>query len=200
MKVLAIADYIENSSQVKENILQHRPDVILTLGDLKREDLEYLKDLSLPKFGIYGNHCDEDYLLPLNIKNLHLKHQTFNNLTWSGFEGCVLYKNAPRQYFQQQATQLLFHTDKADIMLSHAPPAGVNDNILSDSHLGFEAFREYIKNHSPKFWFHGHAYPKKSQKISKLNNTIIIYVHGVEVFDLDEIDINKIPEAKSAST
>lgn len=41
--------------------------------------------------------------------------------------------------------------------------------------------------HSPKFFFHGHSYPNEEQKVSVYNETFIIYVNRLDIFDLDEI-------------
>lgn len=202
MKILTIADTVDYDKKISELILKESPDIILTLGDLKQNYLLDLLKTNIPKIGIYGNHCQENYLddNDFNIKNIHLKKINFKEYSFYGFEGCVWYKNSLKQYDQNEAYSMFNPPSDIDIVISHCPPEGINDSLSSDAHKGFTAFSDFINSvNKPLVWFHGHTYPPESQKISIQNNTIIVYCNGVEIFDLEYILNNKdrYPAAKS---
>lgn len=196
IKLLVIADTVTNPSKILQG-LEMQPDLIITLGDLNLEDLLSIAKTNIPKVGVYGNHCEAGYLERLRIENLHLKVIDFLGFRVAGFEGCVKYKNSPFQYTQKEASKLLASFPRVDMFISHASPLGINDNPSDDSHLGFEAFRTYIENHSPQIWIHGHSYPDASQKISRYKDTVILYVNDVEFIDLSELDLSNLPPARS---
>lgn len=197
MKVLAIADFVKNSKEIENEILIKNPDVIFLLGDLDFFSLEILnKYPNIPKFGVYGNHCREDYFEQLNVKNIHLKKGQIDNFNLLGFNGCFKTKESRHHYTENQAAEINDFSD-VQIVLTHCPPKGINDNPLERSHQGFESFLTFLKENKPKFWLHGHTYPKQEQKISRFDDSIIIYVHGVEFFDLNQIKIESLPFSKS---
>ena len=58
MRVLALADK-RPPVDASEMALQMRVDAVFCLGDLDRAWIESLMSLSLPRFGVHGNHDPE---------------------------------------------------------------------------------------------------------------------------------------------
>ncbi|MEI6490743.1 MAG: metallophosphoesterase [bacterium] len=184
MKILAIADRPPRKG-LKELVEKEGVDLIVTLGDLEYLQLVELNNINLPKLGVYGNHCSGNYFNDLNIKNMHLQTFEFGGLIFGGFEGSNKYKDDEyaKMYTQEQAKELLKDFPYVDVFLSHSPPKGINDED-DTAHVGFEALRTYIEEKKPKYFFHGHTYPKKGEEVTKLGDTEIIYVQGDRIVNL----------------
>ena len=179
MRILAIADR-PPSKPLREILLEQPIDVIVTLGDLEMHEIRALENVtSIPKFGVYGNHCSGMYMEPLGITNLHLKTAEVDGITFGGFEGCVRYKeSSAKMYTQEEASALLAPFPRVDVMLTHCPPLGVNDDPSDVAHTGFAGLREYVERQRPTYLFHGHTYPTKDKLTTLLGDTKIVYVFG----------------------
>jgi hypothetical protein len=179
MNILVIADRPPKES-ISSILQKNSIDLICTLGDLDLfsiRELEYVTNI--PKIGVYGNHDSGMYFETLGIKNMHLITFEYNGLIFGGFEGCVKYKESPefKLYTQSQATDLLKNFPHVDVMLTHCPPFGINDEPTELAHQGFQALTEYLKIQKPKYLFHGHTYPTKENLVTKFLETQIIYVY-----------------------
>lgn len=87
-------------------------------------------------------------------------------------------------YTQEEAKELLKNFPRVDVMLSYAPPYGINDEPNELAHQGFVALREYLENKKPKYLFHGHTYPEKEKLITKYLETEIVYIFGEKMLDI----------------
>ncbi|BCX14149.1 MAG: serine/threonine protein phosphatase [Candidatus Dojkabacteria bacterium] len=186
MKILAIADRPPLRS-IKEIVSESNVDLICTLGDLELLQIKELADIThIPKLGVYGNHCSGRYFEDLGILNLHLKTFEYNGFKFGGFEGSHRYKESSdaKMYTQEEATHLLQNFPYVDVMISHSPPFGINDESQSLSHQGFIALRDYIKKQQPKYFLHGHTYPSEENVVTKFENTNIIYVYADKVIEI----------------
>lgn len=186
MRILAIAD-----RPPKESILElkqkYLPNIICCLGDLDYFILKELTQINdIPKLGIYGNHCSGSYFDSLGIKNMHLNTFEFNGFIFGGFEGSHKYKESAysKMYTQNEAKTLLQNFPYVDIMLSHSPPFGINDEPESLSHQGFIALKTYLDEKMPKYFLHGHTYPTVENMVKKYNQTNIIYVHTDKIIEI----------------
>lgn len=163
MIVLAIADRASRESIIGL-VNKHSIELICTLGDLDYSSLHELKDITtIPKIGVYGNHCSGSYFDELGIRNMHLSIFEYNGIVFGGFEGSVRYKDdkyAP-MYTQDEASTLLHDFPKVDVMLTHCPPYKINDEPEEIAHQGFKALRSYLEEMRPKYLLHGHTYPKE---------------------------------------
>jgi Icc-related predicted phosphoesterase len=206
MRILLISDHVSPGFNLRQFIIDENPQLIITLGDLSYEDLSCLKDFDdIPKVGVYGNHCKGDYFSLLGIRNMHLQLGTvsrsgvLSGINFFGFEGCVKYKDdVSKQYTQDESLKMVgsYFEDKIDVIISHAPPKGMNDSLLDKSHLGFEGLRRLIDLTNPAILFHGHTYPPDDMKISLYKKTVIYYVSGVEIYNTD-LTPDVIPQSKS---
>lgn len=185
MVILAIADQKPRSS-ILELIAKYQVEMICTLGDLNYFSLQELEEAtSIPKIGVYGNHCSGKYFESLGIIDLHLKTFEHQGLVFGGFEGSLRYKDtSAKMYTQEEASALLKDFPRVDVLIAHSPPFGINDDPSSPSHQGFRALRNYIEEKKPKYFLHGHTYPEKTNLAAKYQETSIIYVFGEKIIEL----------------
>lgn len=167
-------------------IAQEQAGLVITLGDLTREDILSLElVISIPKIGVYGNHDTGRYMPGLGIWDMHLKTWEYNGLRFGGFQGCVRYKPDPAaiMYTQEEAHGLMRGFPEVDVFISHCPPRGINDEDAV-AHQGFDAFRAYLDRAQPAVWLHGHTYPTVDTMVTRHGATRIEYVHEYRLIDL----------------
>ena len=185
MKTLVIADR-NPKINIPDIVAQNKIDLVITLGDLTREDILGLTLVNkIPKIGVYGNHDSGSYMEELGIWDMHLKIWDFEGLTFGGFQGCVRYKENPDaiMYTQEEANKLMETFPKVDVFISHCPPRGINDED-EIAHQGFNALRKYLDINKPKYWLHGHTYPTEETIIKQFGPTNIEYVYEYRIIEL----------------
>ncbi len=185
MKVLAIADR-PPKQKIVDVVSTENIELIMTLGDLEYTQIAELGAIStVPKIGVYGNHCTPGYLDELGVVNLHLKVVEIDGVILGGFEGSHRYKNDPfaKMYTQEEVVLLMKDFPYVDVFIAHSPPAGVNDES-DPAHVGFTALRQYLEEKQPKYFFHGHTYPTAETLVTKFGNTEIVYVSADKILDL----------------
>ena len=145
-------------------------DLILSCGDLKPQYLSFLASFSkVPILYVRGNHddCYKDnppdgcICIEDNIYN-------HNGLRIMGLGGSLRYNKGINQYTQLQMKNRVCHmwlklkkNKGFDILLTHAPAAGINEGD-DHVHKGFEAFAELIDKYHPKYFIHGHVHKNYS--------------------------------------
>jgi Icc-related predicted phosphoesterase len=174
MRLLVLADE-ESWLPLPAIVESHRPDVILTLGDLEPDVLDPLGRFDLPVLGVYGNHDDGQYLNASNTTNLHLAARTVDGMRYT--------PGAALQYTQQQASRLAKKLPRADILISHAPPRGVHEEPDDRAHEGFDGLRAYIERASPRLHLHGHT-PAPPRAATRVGATMVVHVVGHHVMDI----------------
>lgn len=185
MNILAIADRRPNID-IQHVIRQNAVELVVTLGDLTREDLMQLEQVvTIPKIGVYGNHDSGMYMPELGIWDMHLKVWDYNGLRFGGFQGCVRYKENPDAIMctQEEVSRLMAHFPKVDVFLCHCPPRGINDEE-EVAHQGFDALRDYIEREQPKVLLHGHTYPNEENIVTQHGSTRIEYVYQYKILTL----------------
>lgn len=185
MRALIIADRRPRIN-IAEFVGLNDIELIITLGDLTREDVLQLAHIStIPKIGVYGNHDSGNYMPELGIWDMHLKTWDFHGLKFGGFQGSVRYKDNPEaiMYTQAEAQQMLAGFPKVDVFISHCPPRGINDEP-EIAHQGFDALRAYLDAEQPKVWLHGHTYPTEETIVKRHGPTRVEYVYEYKMLDL----------------
>jgi Icc-related predicted phosphoesterase len=184
VRLLILADE-ESWLPVPALVRCHRPDVVITLGDLEPDVLDPLGRFpDLPVLGVYGNHDDGRYLDAANTTNLHLRSAAVDGVTFAGFEGCVRYTpGADLQYSQSEASKLALKLPEADVLISHAPPRGVHEEPDDRAHEGFDGLRDYDERVAPRLHLHGHT-PAPPRRAERLGDTRVVHVVGHSVIDL----------------
>lgn len=181
MRLLAVADSAPHLP-LAALVEAHRPDVVALLGDLEPDWLDQLGRFDLPVLGVYGNHDDGRYLDAANTTNLHLASVTIDGVAFAGFEGCVRYKKrgTKLQYTQAEASRLARRLPPADVLLAHAPPAGIHEEPDDRAHEGFTALRDYIDRVRPGLVLHGHT-PPPPRGTSHIDGTRVVHVVGARL-------------------
>ena len=70
----------------------------------------------------------------------------------------------------------LLHPGHVDVLLSHSPPLGVNDDADDRAHVGLAGLREYLERERPAMLLHGHTYP--SLPVERWGETEVRHVRG----------------------
>lgn len=83
---------------------------------------------------------------------------------------------------QEYCTAVMSAVPKVDILITHCPPRGINDNH-DPSHYGFEGLRTWVEREKPRFVFHGHTYDF-GKFVRKFEDTGIVYVNGWKVVEI----------------
>src|SRR6478735_1082798 len=125
MRVLALADEPARADPARL-VADNRPDLVVTLGDLEPQWLAPLAEVDVPVLGVHGNHDAVGQLEALGIRDLHLGRAEVGGVRYG--------RGGPHQLAQDEAAKLLRILPGADVLLAHAPPAGVNDEPDDRAH------------------------------------------------------------------
>jgi Icc-related predicted phosphoesterase len=87
-------------------------------------------------------------------------------------------------YTQEEATKMLAAFPRVDVMLTHCPPYGINDDPSEVAHTGYRGLLDYIEREQPSYLLHGHTYPSESKLVKQHLGTKIEYVFGEKVLTL----------------
>jgi 3',5'-cyclic AMP phosphodiesterase CpdA len=184
-RILAIADVVDEALY-GDKLRELRPDLVLSAGDLPFEYLEYIVSrLDVPLVYVPGNH-DRDLSpgdstwAPLRTEgpprgprgciNADGRLIDAAGLRIAGVGGSLRYRDGPNQYSQAGMQRRALWLEArgrlkqvltgrgADILLAHAPPAGVGD-VDDPAHRGFTAFHRLAKALKVRFVVHGHIHP-----------------------------------------
>jgi uncharacterized protein len=72
----------------------------------------------------------------------------------------------------------------ADVLLTHSPPAGVNDEPDDRAHRGSPALRGWVERNQPAWLLHGHTLPNPARQVHRLGTTRVVYVRGALPLEL----------------
>ncbi len=185
MRVLALADQRPPLDPALMAKRMH-VDAVILLGDLDRAWVESLERLHLPRFGVHGNHDPEGLLGELGVEDLHARCVALGSVSIAGFEGCVRYgRGGPHQYTQRHAKKIARKLPAADVLITHCPPAGVNDDPDDPAHVGFDGLRDWVDKHHPRHLLHGHVHPTAGRVVEHVGDTQVHFVQGAQVIRLD---------------
>lgn len=185
-RALVIADTGPNfgGRRLDEVAAELRADLVITAGDLHPTDLPGIESVTVPTLGVYGNHCNGRYLDELGITNLHLSAVDVAGITFTGLQGCVRYKDGSRDllYTQSEYAAMIDQLPGAQVLVTHCPPAGVNDHPSDPAHVGITALAGWVNRNSPRVLIHGHTYPRRA--VTQWGNTRVEYVRGARIVTL----------------
>ena len=161
------------------------PELILVLGDLEPAWTEGLAEVDLPKLGVRGNHDAEHALEALGVEDLHLAGAEVGGLRFAGFGGSPRYStDGGNEWTEAEAEELLTRLPAADVLLTHSPPEGVNDEPDDHVHRGSAALRAWVERNRPAWLLHGHTLPHPARQVHHLGATRVVHVRGALPFDL----------------
>lgn len=186
LRALVIADTRPNlrGRGIDEVVAEYDLGLVITAGDLHQSDLPGISAVEVPVVGVYGNHCNGRYFDDLGITNLHLSRIDVAGVSIVGVEGCVRYKDGSRDllYTQGEYAAMIDRLPAADVVVTHCPPAGVNDHPADPAHVGIDALRRWIDTNGPRVLVHGHTYPQPAA--TRCGSTRVEYVRGARIVDL----------------
>jgi len=162
-------------------------DAVVCLGDLDRAWIESLAGLrGVPRVGVHGNHDPRDVLREVDVEDLEGRRTSLNGLTVAGFAGCVRYGGGGAyHYTQKEAAKLARRLPAADVLITHCPPRGINDDPDDPAHVGFEGLLDWVRRHRPRHLLHGHTHPLGGQVMDRFEDTKVHWVSGARVITLD---------------
>lgn len=179
MKVLHYSDH------ASQNFLElyNQCDLLVTTGDLSLFDFSGLEEIQnkKPSFGIYGNHDSGNYMERLGIINLNKKVYEYAGFKWGGFQGCLKYKESDLMYTEEEAKIWADTFPYVDVLLLHAGPKGILDDLSDAVHIGSENVRRYVTERKPKYVFVGHQY---SDDFMELENTKVYRSFGARIIEI----------------
>jgi uncharacterized protein len=156
----------------------------VVLGDLEPAWTEGLSEVDLPKLGVRGNHDAHDALARLGVDDLHLNRAEVGGLSFSGFGGSPRYSRDGNEWTEGEAELMLERLAAADVLLTHSPPEGVNDEPDDRAHRGSPALRTWVERHQPAWLLHGHTLPHPARRVHTLGPTRVAYVRGAVALEL----------------
>jgi uncharacterized protein len=185
MRILALADEPPHGP-IADLVASSRPELIVLLGDLEPAWTDGLDAVAVPKLGVRGNHDAEDALEALGAQDLHLQRTELGGLSFSGLGGSPRYSlQGQNEWTEEEVAELVDRLPAADVLLTHSPPAGVNDEPDDPAHRGSPALREWIERHEPAWLLHGHTLPDPGRRVHRLGATRVVHVRGAMALELD---------------
>ena len=194
VRLLAVSDEVE-SQLLDERTVEAlgRVDLVIGCGDLPADYLDALATVyAAPLLFVRGNHDPPgrqgDYPREAEIDG---RVVTEKGLLIAGLEGSIRYSDGAHQYTEGQmrgkvrALRLKLRLRHPDILITHGPPAGVNEGTDAP-HRGLKAIRRAVEWMRPRLLLHGHVHPYGRDIIreGQLGDTRVINVVGHRLIEL----------------
>ena len=194
VRLLAVSDEVESQLLDERTVeAQGRVDLVIGCGDLPADYLDALATLyAAPLVFVRGNHDPPgrqgDYPQEAEIDGRVVKER---GLLIAGLEGSIRYSDGAHQYTERQmmakawALRLRLRLRHPDILITHGPPAGVNEGTDAP-HRGLNAVRRAVEWMRPRLLLHGHVHPYGREIIreGQLGETRVINVVGHRLIEL----------------
>ena len=161
------------------------PELIVLLGDLEPAWTDGLLEIDLPKLGVLGNHDADGALEAVGAEDVNLGLAQVGGLSFAGFAGSPCYSRERRnEWTEEEAERLVARLPAADVLLTHSPPAGVNDESDDPAHRGSPALRDWVERNEPAWLLHGHTHPNPARHVGRMGPTRVRHVRGAMTLEL----------------
>jgi len=194
VRLLAVSDEVESQLLDERTVeAQGRVDLVIGCGDLPADYLDALATVyAAPLVFVRGNHeppgRQGDYPQEAEIDGRMVKER---GLLIAGLEGSIRYSDGAHQYTERQmmakvrALRLRLRLRHPDILITHGPPAGINEGTDAP-HRGLVAVRRAVEWMRPRLLLHGHVHPYGREIIreGRLGETRVINVVGHRLIEL----------------
>lgn len=200
MKILAVSD--EECQALYDYYVPGRLDeydLILSCGDLKSRYLSFLVTMAhCPVMYVHGNH-DSHYekLPPEGCDCIEDQLVVYKGVRILGLGGCRKYHPGSHQYTDRQMRRRirklryqLWKHKGVDIVITHAPPAGVG-SLEDNAHRGFDCFLDLIDKYHPQYLLHGHIHLRYARDKTRERE-----YHGTKVINVSERFTLELPDEK----
>lgn len=179
-------------------------DLIISCGDLNPKYLSFVVTMArVPVLYVHGNH-DSGYAHtpPEGCDCIDDRIIVYKGVRILGLGGSRKYREGPHQYTEKEMKKRirklrwqLWRHKGVDIVVTHAPPAGVGD-IDDLVHQGFEEFLKLMDKYRPKYLLHGHVhlnYVADRTRVREYGSTTVINAYQRYVLDApdEQIGYNK---------
>jgi Icc-related predicted phosphoesterase len=145
-----------------------------------------------------GTVDDERPVGPNGCVNLDGRTVNHKGLLIAGLQGSKWYNGGPYQYSEEQMSrkvlllqpQLLLNRLRygraLDILITHAPPAGIHDDV-DVAHQGFKTFLKFMDDFAPRYLIHGHkhVYTHGETTVTQYDRTTVINTYGFRRLELE---------------
>ena len=198
MKILAISD--EECPALWDYYTPGRLDdydLIISCGDLNAKYLSFLVTMAkCPVLYVHGNHdVNYDQVPPEGCDCIDGHIVEYNGIRILGLGGCRRYHPGPHQYSDSEMRRRILRLSwklkrlgGVDIVVSHAPPAGLGDDE-DPAHWGFDALVSFLDKYRPKFLVHGHVHTSYNHQIPRVieyGDTKVINACERYVFEVED--------------
>ena len=154
-----------------------------------------------PVLYVHGNHdVGYDRYPPEGCDCIDDQLVVYNGIRILGLGGCRRYHPGAHQYTEAQMRRRiaklryrLFRMGGVDIVVTHAPPAGVGD-ADDPAHRGFQALLELLDRYKPQYLLHGHVhlnYSMDKTRVRQYGDTQVINVTERYTLELPDQEIPK---------
>ena len=178
MRILILADDIDALKRLPADPV----DVVVSCGDLPDEIMleaaDHVRASSV--LAVKGNH-DRSGAFMDGIVDLHLQAVSVGDTTFGGFCGSWRYKSRGHFLFEDyEVDRALKAFPPVDVFVAHNSPRHVHDQD-DDVHYGFTAFAQYIREHQPKFFLHGHQHVTER---TRMGSTWVVGTYGFQYLEI----------------
>jgi Icc-related predicted phosphoesterase len=194
VRLLAVSDEVEPQLLDERTVeAQGHVDLVVGCGDLPADYLDALATVyGAPLVFVRGNHDPPDrqgdYPREAEIDGRVVREK---GLLIAGLEGSIRYSDGPHQYTERQmmrkvqALRVRLRLRHPDILITHGPPAGVNEGTDAPHH-GLQAVRRAVEWMRPRLLLHGHVHPygRDLPREGQLGETRVINVVGHRLIEL----------------
>jgi hypothetical protein len=201
--LLAVSDQVDpriHSASLRQRMPE--VDIVLGCGDVPARYLEFLADaLDRPVYFVLGNHYEEltrkgqfgqryEPMGCIDVGGKVLRDPT-TGLIIAGFPGSPKYSRETHQQYSdnevrwmivKMTPRLLWNRLRwgrfLDVLISHAPPRGINDRD-DVPHRGFPSYRRFLRWFKPAVHLHGHihVYDRNEVVDTQFHDTSVINVY-----------------------
>jgi len=191
-------------------------DLVLSAGDLALEYYDFIvSSLNKPLFFVFGNHHlthraryqrRPDPMKPptapepQGVGATYLEGRVLRHgeLILAGLGGSMWYNGGENQYtdFGMLLSMLRLLPGLAwnrlvrgrwlDILVTHAPPYGIND-LPDPCHTGFRVFLWFMRTFRPRYLVHGHVhlYDRNAVREARYAETTVLNAYDHVVFEIE---------------
>jgi len=185
VRILALADAPPHRP-VADLVAEHRPALVVLLGDLQPAWVADVATLDVPRIGVHGNHDAPGLLGRLGAEDVHLRAVDVGGVRFAGLAGAPAYSRGASafEWTPAQAQALVARLPAADVLVTHTPPLGVDDEPDDPVHRGFAALGPWVARHRPRWLLHGHTQPDPRRRVARIGATRVVHVRGDAIVEL----------------
>jgi Icc-related predicted phosphoesterase len=205
MRILAVSDVEDEAVAASLPGRAGSIDLVIGCGDLTYEYLDFVATaVAAPLRAVHGNHDvpPEDMDDPAirvwwDGIDLHGRVAFIDGVLIGGLQGSPRYNQGPFQSEELDMWLAILRMLPAlvvnrirrgrfiDVLVTHAPPRGIHDRP-DPAHLGFAAFRTFLRWFRPRYHLHGHMHVYDSRTVTQtqFGATTVLNVYGARTIEL----------------